>query len=129
MNEDLSNVMNQFSNILKEKNIDLNTILNKASDNPSNSSELDNNQNSFSSNNQTDFNLDIETILKIKDIMQQMNQKNAPRNNLLNSLKPFLRKNKQEKLDEYIKYANLLNLLELFNSKGGNNSNENKSNT
>ena len=125
MNEDLSNVMNQFSNILKEKNIDLNTILNKASDNPSNSSELDNNQNSFSSNNQTDFNLDIETILKIKDIMQQMNQKNAPRNNLLNSLKPFLRKNKQEKLDEYIKYANLLNLLELFNSKGGNNSNEN----
>lgn len=129
MNEDLSNVMNQFSNILKEKNIDLNTILNKASNNPSNSSELDNNQNSFSSNNQTDFNLDIETILKIKDIMQQMNQKNAPRNNLLNSLKPFLRKNKQEKLDEYIKYANLLNLLELFNSKGGNNSNENKSNT
>ena len=129
MNEDLSNVMNQFSNILKEKNIDLNTILNKASDNPSNSSELDNNQNSFFSNNQTDFNLDIETILKIKDIMQQMNQKNAPRNNLLNSLKPFLRKNKQEKLDEYIKYANLLNLLELFNSKGGNNSNENKSNT
>ena len=129
MNEDLSNVMNQFSNILKEKNIDLNTILNKASDNPSNSSELDNNQNSFSSNNQTNFNLDIETILKIKDIMQQMNQKNAPRNNLLNSLKPFLRKNKQEKLDEYIKYANLLNLLELFNSKGGNNSNENKSNT
>ena len=59
--------------------------------------------------------------------MQQMNQKNVPRNNLLNSLKPFLRKEKQEKLDEYIKYANLLNLLELFNSKGGDNSNDNKS--
>ena len=134
MNEDLSNVMNQFSNILKEKNIDINQILNKFSDNPSNSSSNSNtntsdNQNSFTSNitGESDFNLDIETILKIKNIMQQMNQKNVPRNNLLNSLKPFLRKEKQEKLDEYIKYANLLNLLELFNSKGGDNSNENKS--
>lgn len=134
MNEDLSNVMNQFSNILKEKNIDINQILNKVSDNPSNSSSNSNtntsdNQNSFTSNitGESDFNLDIETILKIKNIMQQMNQKNVPRNNLLNSLKPFLRKEKQEKLDEYIKYANLLNLLELFNSKGGDNSNENKS--
>ena len=134
MNEDLSNVMNQFSNILKEKNIDINQISNKVSDNPSNSSSNSNtntsdNQNSFTSNitGESDFNLDIETILKIKNIMQQMNQKNVPRNNLLNSLKPFLRKEKQEKLDEYIKYANLLNLLELFNSKGGDNSNENKS--
>lgn len=134
MNEDLSNVMNQFSNILKEKNIDINQILNKVSDNPFNSSSNSNtntsdNQNSFTSNitGESDFNLDIETILKIKNIMQQMNQKNVPRNNLLNSLKPFLRKEKQEKLDEYIKYANLLNLLELFNSKGGDNSNENKS--
>ena len=134
MNEDLSNVMNQFSNILKVKNIDINQILNKVSDNPSNSSSNSNtntsdNQNSFTSNitGESDFNLDIETILKIKNIMQQMNQKNVPRNNLLNSLKPFLRKEKQEKLDEYIKYANLLNLLELFNSKGGDNSNENKS--
>ena len=107
----------------------MNTILNKASDNSDKPTNSDSNQDSFSSNNQNDFNLDIETILKIKNIMQQMNQKNVPRNNLLNSLKPFLRKEKQEKLDEYIKYANLLNLLELFNSKGGDNSNENKSNT
>lgn len=133
MNEDLSNVMNQFSNILKEKNIDINEILNKVSDNPSNTSNSNtntsDNQNSFTSNitGESDFNLDIETILKIKNIMQQMNQKNIPRNNLLNSLKPFLRKDKQKKLDEYIKYANLLNLLELFNLEGGDNSNENKS--
>lgn len=133
MNDDLSNVMNQFSQILKDKNIDINQIINKTSDN-SNSSNNHNtqaNQNSFTSNanSSSDFNLDIQTILKIKDIMGKMNQKNIPRNNLLNSLKPFLRKEKQEKLDEYIKYANLLNLLELFNSTGGEKNNDTKPTT
>lgn len=133
MNDDLSNVMNQFSQILKDKNIDINQIINKTSDN-SNSSNNQNtqiNQNSFTSNSNSssDFNLDIQTILKIKDIMGKMNQKNMPRNNLLNSLKPFLRKEKQEKLDEYIKYANLLNLLELFNSTGGEKNNDTKPTT
>lgn len=133
MNDDLSNVMNQFSQILKDKNIDINQIINKTSDN-SNSSNNQNtqvNQNSFTStsNSSSDFNLDIQTILKIKDIMGKMNQKNIPRNNLLNSLKPFLRKEKQEKLDEYIKYANLLNLLELFNSTGGEKNNDTKPTT
>lgn len=133
MNDDLSNVMNQFSQILKDKNIDINQIINKTSDN-SNSSNNQNtqvNQNSFTSNSNSssDFNLDIQTILKIKDIIGKMNQKNIPRNNLLNSLKPFLRKEKQEKLDEYIKYANLLNLLELFNSTGGEKNNDTKPTT
>ena len=133
MNDDLSNVMNQFSQILKDKNIDINQIINKTSDN-SNSSNNQNtqvNQNSFTSNSNSssDFNLDIQTILKINDIMGKMNQKNIPRNNLLNSLKPFLRKEKQEKLDEYIKYANLLNLLELFNSTGGEKNNDTKPTT
>ena len=133
MNDDLSNVMNQFSQILKDKNIDINQIINKTSDN-SNSSNNQNtqvNQNSFTSNSNSssDFNLDIQTILKIKDIMGKMNQKNIPRNNLLNSLKPFLRKEKQEKLDEYIKYANILNLLELFNSTGGEKNNDTKPTT
>ena len=109
VNEDMSNVMNQFSNILKEKNIDINQILNKVADSPTSNSNANttNAQTSFNtvdttSNTSNDFNLDIETILKIKNIMQQMNTKNVPRNNLLNSLKPFLRKEKQEKLDEYI---------------------------
>ena len=72
MNEDLSNVMNQFSNILKEKNIDINQILNKVSDNPSNSSSNSNtntsdNQNSFTSNitGESDFNLDIKEWLSL----------------------------------------------------------------
>ena len=41
---------------------------------------------------------------------------NTPRNNLLYSLKPFLREEKKKKLDQYIKIANLLKVLEILNS-------------
>ena len=107
MNEELSNLVNQFSEILKEKNVDLNSVLSSSED-------------SQSQNDDT-LNFDINTIIKIKSIMNEMNQNNSSRNNLLKSLKPFLRKEKQEKMDEYIKYANLLNLLELLNNGGDKN--------
>ena len=52
MNEDFSEVFNKFSEILKDKNIDLNNLA--GGQNP----PADN----------SDFSLDIDTILKIKDI-------------------------------------------------------------
>ena len=60
-----------------------------------------------SSNN---FNLDMNTIMKMKSIMENMNNKNDPRANLLYSLKPYLRDSKKEKLDQYV---NLLNISEI----------------
>lgn len=73
--------------------------------NPSQSS----NQNS--SNNAFDFNnIDINTILKMKSVMEKMNNKNDPRSNLLYSLKPYLREGRKEKLDQY---ANLLNVAKI----------------
>ena len=97
MNEDFSNILNNFSEILKEKNIDLNDIL--GGDNPPNSDN-------------EDFSIDIDTILKIKEIMSSMNNKNGPRNQLLHSLKPYLEDTKKEKLEQYIKIANLLSVLD-----------------
>lgn len=138
MNEDLSGIMNKLSGILKDKNIDVNQIINtiNSSNNNTNSNEFSSNSssnsinnnllNSASSSNSENFNIDIDTILKLKDIVNQMNKKNIPRNNLLNSLKPFLRKEKQDKLDEYIKYANLLNLIEILH-KNGDENNDNES--
>ena len=103
MNDDLSNILNNFSDILKEKNIDLNGIL--GGDNPpENNSDEDNNDDNFS--------FDINTILKIKEIMSAMNGKNGPRNKLLHSLKPYLQDTKKEKLEQYIKIANLLSALD-----------------
>ncbi len=102
MNEDFSNILNNFSDILKEKDIDLNNIL--GGSNPPNE-------------NTDDFSFDINTILKIKNIMSSMNQKNNPRNQLLHSLKPYLEDTKKEKLEQYVKIANLLSVLDSLDEK------------
>ncbi len=106
MNEDFSNILNNFSDILKEKDIDLNSII--GGENPPNHNEKNEND---------DFSFDINTILKIKDIMSSMNNKNNPRNQLLYSLKPYLEDTKKEKLEQYIKIANLLSVLDSFDDK------------
>ena len=48
--------------------------------------------------------------MKMKSIMEKMNSANDPRSNLLVSLKPYLRDNKKEKLDQY---ANLINFAKI----------------
>lgn len=94
----MSDIINKFNNILKDKNIDLGKIL---GDEPE--------------SHPLDFDFDLDTILKFKKIFNQINDSNCPRNNLLYSLKPFLREEKKQKLDQYIKIANLLKVLELLN--------------
>lgn len=71
--------------------------------------------NSNTSNNGFDFSkLDINTIMKMKSVMEQMNNKNDPRSNLLYSLKPYLRETKQEKLDQYVNLLNVSKVAELL---------------
>ena len=108
MEEDFSNVLGKFQDILKEKNIDLNNILS------SSSNEQNNN---YSENNSNSFDFDINTILIMKNIMDKINNQNNPRNNLLYSLKPFLRSDKKEKLEQYIKISNILTILELLGNE------------
>lgn len=105
MNEDFANILNNFSDILKEKDIDLNNILGGDNPPPNNDGKQD------------DFSFDINTILKIKNIMNSMNNQNGPRNQLLYSLKPYLEDTKKEKLEQYIKIANLLSVLDSFDEK------------
>ena len=74
------------------------------------------------SNNNSDKNnnsIDIETILKIKSIIETLNKKDDSRANLLNSLKPYLRKEKQDKLDQYINIMKISQVTNLF-KKGEN---------
>ena len=105
MNDDFSEVINKFSDILKDKNIDLNNLAGGSS--PSADNSMSNPESNF------DFNLDINTILKIKYIISKMNKnQDCPRNKLLHSLKPYLENDKQEKLEQYIKIANLLSVME-----------------
>ena len=89
MENDFSEVINKFSEILKDKNIDLNNL---AGGNPPA-------ENTDSSANSNDSAIDIETILKIKEIISKINKnQNSPRNNLLHALKPYLENDKQEKI-------------------------------
>ena len=98
MNDDFSEILSKFSDILKDKDIDLNNLAGGPSSPPAENS---------------DFSFDIDSILKIKDIMSKINQnQNCPRNKLLYALKPYLENNKKEKLEQYIKIANLLSVME-----------------
>lgn len=108
-NTDLNNLLNQIS---PEMINNLGNILNS---NSSGSSQ----ENSQSNN----FNLDMNTIMKMKSIMENMNNKNDPRANLLYSLKPYLRDSKKDKLDQYVNLLNVSKIAELMNK---NNNNEEK---
>ena len=101
----LNDIISKFNNILKDKDINLGEIFNNDNNNDSNSEN----------NNQSDFNIDIETLIKFKDIFQKINDNNNPRNRLLYSLKPFLKDSRRKKLDEYIKIANLLVIMNIIN--------------
>lgn len=84
-----------------------NNVNSQNSSNSQNTQNTSNSSYSSSSNSNFDFGqIDMNTILKMKTAFDKMNNKNDPRSNLLYSLKPYLRHNKQEKLDQYV---NLLN--------------------
>ena len=123
MNEDYSELIKNFSNILKEKNIDLNSVLGNNSNiqnNYNNDNEnYDNNYNASNNNdNPLGINIGIEEIIKIKTLIEKMNnEENSNRNQLLYSLKPFLPNSKKEKLEQLIKLSSLLTALELLEHK------------
>ena len=56
----------------------------------------------------------MNTILKMKSVMEKMNNSDDPRSNLLYSLKPYLRQTKQEKLDQYVNLLNFSKVAEIL---------------
>ena len=79
-----------------------------------------NNSSTNTNNNTFDFSkIDINTMMKMKSIMEKMNHSSDPRSNLLQSLKPYLRDEKKSKLDQYSNLLNMANLIELFNQNNG----------
>jgi len=81
-----------------------------------------NNQPNQNNSQNGNFNLDMNTIMKMKSIMENMNNKNDPRANLLYSLKPYLRDSKKDKLDQYVNLLNVSKIADFMN----NNNNDNK---
>ncbi len=113
-NFDLSSI----SSLLK--NVDISSILNLLNNNNNNNNETKNND-ALNNNSGFDFgNIDPSIFLKIQKILSTVNQ-NDPRKNLLLSLKPFLRKSRQDKLSEYITMLSIAKAIGIFNSKGSDN--------
>lgn len=82
------------------------------SNNNTNSTNTNASNNNTNNNNMNfDFSqIDMNTILKMKSVMEKLNNSNDPRANLLYSLKPYLREERKGKIDQY---ANLLNVAKI----------------
>lgn len=113
---DLNNLLSQVSPEM------INNLSNILNSNTQTSSQNSSNQsiNNSTSNNNNNFNLDMNTIMKMKSIMENMNNKNDPRANLLYSLKPYLRDSKKDKLDQYVNLLNVSKIAELMNKNNDN---------
>ena len=97
------------------------------SQNQQNHTDIHNNSNTTNSNSNSngfDFsNIDMNTILKMKSVMEKMNTKNDPRANLLYSLKPYLREERKDKLDQYANLLNVAKIAELLKNDNKENNN------
>ena len=62
----------------------------------------------------------METLLKMKNIIEKMNSKSDPRANLLLSLKPYLKESRKNKVEQYVQLFNMSKIIELFPKTGGN---------
>jgi len=134
-NEDMSDMIQKLSSMMNNSNSSNND---NSADISSNSNEegLENlqyilanmnlgsngNENNYQENNNSNnnFNIDFETIMKMKTVIDKFNStKNSPEANLLLSLKPYLNNNRKQKLDQYIQFLNISKVLEAFNSNSG----------
>ena len=113
-NGDLNNVISQ---IPPEMMQNISSAINNNNNSNSNNNDTSNsyasnfsNANSSNNSNNNFNNIDMNTILKMKSVIDGMNSSNDPRSNLLNSLKPYLRDSRKEKVDQY---ANLLNFAKI----------------
>lgn len=115
------NAINKLKNMLN--NGDLSNIVSQIP--PEMMETVSNTMKNNTNSNKSQFDpskLDAKTILKIQNIMSKLNNTNDPRTNLLYSLKPYLRNERKDKLDQY---ANLLNMAQIANLLKDTNTKEN----
>lgn len=97
--------------------------------NNSDTSNKNNNVHTNSPKNNSNFNfnnIDMNTIMKMKSIIDKMNSNTTPGSNLLHSLKPYLRESRKEKIDQYANLLNMAQIAELL--RNNNNESDNNNN-
>ncbi len=125
MGEDMSDLIKKMSDMLNNNEIpdNIKNILGNLSNGQnSGTSSLEDKEDVFKKD---DSSIDINTILKMKSIIDSMNkQQNDPRSNLLKSLKPYLKNSRKEKVDQYIKLFSMGKAFEILNPLGGEKKND-----
>ena len=125
MNEENKDALNNLIHSIQEKmgnNVEnsdeassnISSLLNTL--NSSNNSSQENEKKQEDTNNF--FNsIDPSIFLKIQQIMGALNS-SSPQKDLLISLKPFLRKSRQDKMGDYLTILSVISVLESFKNKG-----------
>lgn len=109
MSEDLNNLINNVKSMMDNGNIpdNMKDML---------SSISSGNKQSSNNNSSNNLNVDIDTILKMKTIIDNINNNDDPRAKLLYSLKPYLRDSRKSKLDQYVNLLNMTKIVDLMNN-------------
>ena len=129
MINNISDIMNgqQIPDNIKSM---LENMMNNANRNSESSSESSSGSSSAQSSNNSfnPGNMDMNTIFKIQNIMNSINndKENEYRTNLLLSLKPYLKNTRQEKVDQFIKFMKMEKVIEAIGPlTNSNNDNQN----
>lgn len=113
---------NQYTQNSNNSNNNYSPNLNNQKNNFSNNT---NTNNTSSTNNNFNLgNIDMNTLMKLQSIMGKMNNKNDPRSNLLNSLKPYLRNGRQDKVDQYVNLLNISKIADVLKTDKKENNND-----
>lgn len=115
--DNISDFIKMFSDQMGGDTSKVESILNMVAP----ASNATNTSGNDSSSNSQSFDMpDIETIMKIKKIMDNINSSsNDPDTKLLLSLKPYLRDEKKCKVDDYIKLLRIGKVMSNFKDFGG----------
>lgn len=104
-----------LSQISPEMIQNFSSMMSQKQETHSENSSNTNNNNNMNSNGNFDFSqIDMNTILKMKSVMEKLNTSNDPRSNLLQSLKPYLREEKRGKVDQYSNLLNVAKIADIF---------------
>ena len=100
----------------------IDNLVNMLKSNLNDSSSSQSNENAHNSAETSSSNtIDFDTIIKMKSILETLNNTNDQDSKLLYSLKPYLRKSRQAKLDQYINLLKISQISKLFSQKGDGN--------
>jgi len=111
-------MISQLASNLKSQS-SKNTFSDNINENITANSDSHSNHNSSNNNYENNLNIDFDTILKIKNIMESFNKIDDNKSNLLYSLKPYLRESRQKKIDQYVNLFKLSGIAKMIKQEKG----------